>query len=188
MPPKLISDNDLLGQLRSAFRAEGYEGASISHLQQASGLGRSSLYHRFPNGKHDMAVAVLQDTMTHFVEVIFGSSQPESTPTEQINAVGHHLREFYQNGELPCLLETLSLGTPSDEVAGLICTGMQALIAALSAIAQQSGYAVQVADERATDAAAAIEGALVVARTINSPTVFDRTIDSLPDRLILRTP
>ena len=43
------------------FRAHGYEGATLSVITEATGLGKGSLYHFFPGGKEELAAAVLAD-------------------------------------------------------------------------------------------------------------------------------
>ena len=55
---------DIVRKLADVFSRHGYEGASLKLLSQATGLGRSSLYHYFPNGKEDMASAVLSSADT----------------------------------------------------------------------------------------------------------------------------
>jgi TetR/AcrR family transcriptional repressor of lmrAB and yxaGH operons len=50
---------DIIPALAEVFREHGYEGASLALLGDATGLGKGSLYHFFPNGKEEMAAAVL---------------------------------------------------------------------------------------------------------------------------------
>lgn len=38
-------------RLVKTFRQSGYEGTTLSQISQATGLGKASLYHHFPNGK-----------------------------------------------------------------------------------------------------------------------------------------
>lgn len=193
MPPKLVSDEALTERISEVFRTEGYEGASISQLQRVSGLGRSSLYHRFPNGKEDMAASVLEATTSHFVNVVFANEQPaltsqdkQNSPEKRLAQISHRLTEFYRAGSLACLLETLTLGTPTKQVAQLCKQAMNTWIGAFAALAVESGHDTQSAEVRSVDAVAAIEGALVVARATGSSDVFERTMQSLPQRLIYR--
>lgn len=192
MPPKLVSDEALTERISEVFRTEGYEGASISQLQRVSGLGRSSLYHRFPNGKEDMAVSILEATTSHFVTVIFADDQTSSASAtssrsveQRLNQIGRRLTDFYRGGSLSCLLETLTLGTPTKRIADLCNQAMHTWIGAFAALSIESGHKPQAANERAIDAVAAIEGALVVARSTGSSDVFERTMRSLPERLLL---
>ena len=53
-----VGREEAVASMSEIFRRYGYEGASLKRLSDASGLGRSSLYHHFPNGKEDMAAAV----------------------------------------------------------------------------------------------------------------------------------
>jgi AcrR family transcriptional regulator len=59
MPPALISRNEVIARVMAVVRREGYDGASLAELSKATGLGKSSLYHHFPDGKNDMVAAVL---------------------------------------------------------------------------------------------------------------------------------
>ena len=65
-----ITENQLLERLTRVFQDHGYQGASLSLIAEATGLGRASLYHRFPGGKTDMAVAVLDRRSRSWFSVI----------------------------------------------------------------------------------------------------------------------
>ena len=45
--------------LMRLFRQYGYDGATLSKISQATGLGKASLYHHFPGGKDQMVEVVL---------------------------------------------------------------------------------------------------------------------------------
>src|SRR5687767_7960924 len=66
VPPPLVSDKELLERLTGVFRRHGYDGASLSVIAAATGLQRSSLYHRFPGGKEQMAAEVARALGGHF--------------------------------------------------------------------------------------------------------------------------
>jgi len=59
MPAALMSRDEVVERLVGVFQRCGYDGASLSELSAATGLGRSSLYHHFPGGKEEMARAVI---------------------------------------------------------------------------------------------------------------------------------
>ena len=54
MPAPLHTKEEVVERLLAVLRRDGFEGASLSVLSEATGLGRSSLYHHFPDGKSDM--------------------------------------------------------------------------------------------------------------------------------------
>ncbi|MGZ3506485.1 MAG: LmrA/YxaF family transcription factor [Vulcanimicrobiaceae bacterium] len=45
MPAALLSKEEIISRILTVFRKNGYDGASLSDFEQATGLGRSSLYH-----------------------------------------------------------------------------------------------------------------------------------------------
>jgi len=53
----------LLRQLGQVFRERGYEGATLTQLAAATGLGKASLYHHFPGGKAEMADVLVRDAI-----------------------------------------------------------------------------------------------------------------------------
>jgi TetR/AcrR family transcriptional repressor of lmrAB and yxaGH operons len=184
MPPKLVSDTQLMDRLVDVFRKEGFEGASLSRLQDASGLKRSSLYHRFPAGKNDMATAVVAEVTRRFGADILAAATTDAPLEERIGDIGRNLISFYEDGHLPCLLDSMSIGQPAHEVAELLDQAVTAWIDTLAALAEQAGHGRSQAKARATDAVAAIQGALVVARITGDRSAFERAIAVLPERLI----
>lgn len=184
VPPKLVSDAKLVDGLLAMFRRNGFEGTSLSDLRDATGLGRSSLYHRFPNGKQDMAVAALEETIRHFSEVVFSARNYECSVATRVESIAQALSLFYDEGRLPCLLETLSVGSPPERIVDLTRHAIQAWIDTFTALAAEAGACQVTAAERATDAVASIEGSLVIARTTGSTEAFNRAIATLPARLL----
>lgn len=184
MAPKLVSDTQLLDRLIEVFRLHGFEGASLARLQEASGLGRSSLYHRFPAGKNDMANAVVAEMSHRFASDLLDVSSTDGSVEARIQEIGRKLSSFFDGGGgLPCLIDTLSIGSPTQEVSDLLNGALTFWIDTLAELSQEAGHSRSDAGVRATDAVAAIEGALVVARTTGDRSVFERAIAALPERL-----
>ncbi|GAY11436.1 helix-turn-helix domain-containing protein [Pseudonocardia sp. N23] len=55
--PPSIEEGKLIDVLVSVFRDKGFDGTAIADLAAATGLQGASLYHRFPDGKEEMADA-----------------------------------------------------------------------------------------------------------------------------------
>lgn len=49
----------LIAASLSLFQAKGYHGVSISDILDATGLPKGSLYHHFPGGKEELAIAAV---------------------------------------------------------------------------------------------------------------------------------
>ena len=62
MRPQKVQDIEIMTSLVKTFRSRGYEGSSLAELAKSTGLKKASLYHRFPKGKEEMAIAVLNHT------------------------------------------------------------------------------------------------------------------------------
>ena len=184
MPPKIVSDTQLMDRLIDVFRHEGFDGASLARLQEASGLKRSSLYYRFPDGKRDMACAVVAEVTNRFGGYILAAAGADAPLEERLEEIGRKLNTFYSDGHLPCLLDTMSIGEPEERLGHLLDQATNGWIDTLAGLAQEAGRSRSEARERATDAVAAIQGALVIGRTTGDHTAFERAIAALAERLM----
>ena len=78
---------EVLRALGEVFRAHGYEGASLTLITEATGLGKGSLYHLFPGGKEQMAAEVLADIDGWFELNIYAPLREASDPARAIAAM-----------------------------------------------------------------------------------------------------
>lgn len=177
-----VSDEQIQARLTGVFRATGYAGASLSELSSAVGLQRASLYHRFPEGKPAMAQAVLAAIETEFAEVL----KPLETEPDVVEAVAEMARRVfrgYHEGRVACVLDTMTLeGSPppvKEHAAGLA----RHWIAAMAAVSVRAGHEPAEGGRRAQAALVRIQGALVVARVLGEPSVFEQALAELPELL-----
>ena len=180
MAVQKIDDEKLLDRLTRVFRLYGYEGASLSRISEATGLQRASLYHRFPGGKREMAKAVLARASHWMAYRILAPLSGPGTPTKRIRLMADRLQEFYSGGRQSCLLDSLSLSADQSEIRRHIKEGMTAWTRALAAVAREAGLPARGAQQRAEDAIARIQGALVLARATDDTGPFERTLRELP--------
>ncbi|NRQ50895.1 TetR/AcrR family transcriptional regulator [Aeromicrobium stalagmiti] len=183
--PRTVDDGAVLAGLTATFRSSGYGASSLSSLSEAAGLRSASLYHRFPGGKADMALAVLDDVarqFAHILEPLVTGSDPAADVTEMAS----RLSVFYSDGKLACVLETMTLDGAPDEVLSHARGLSQAWIDAMAGVATRAGAAPRDADRVAVDAFARIEGSLVASRVLADPSRFLSTLADLPDLLTLR--
>ena len=83
----VVERRDVLRALGEVFRAHGYEGASLTLITEATGLGKGSLYHLFPGGKEQMAAEVLADIDAWFELNIYAPLREASDPARAIAAM-----------------------------------------------------------------------------------------------------
>lgn len=178
-----IDDDTLLARLTEVFRLHGYEGASLAKISDATGLKRASLYHRFPGGKEQMAQAVLDRASHWFGSHILAPLSEPGEPAVRVREMARRLSEFYSHGDSSCLLDSLSIGNETHELAMHVREGLQAWIGAFAKISQDAGLPPAEAQRRAEEALVSIQGGLVLARALRDNTAFQRALADLPARL-----
>jgi len=176
-----VEDDVLLARLAHTFKDVGYEGASLSAISEATGLKKSSLYHRFPRGKEQMAQEVLQQVADTLEAELFPVLAGAETPGRKMAAFVRVMDSVYAGGRESCLLNMLSPPRGTQGVCGEAIAGtFHRLRTALSQVAHQASAGDDEADLRAEEVLVALQGALVMARGIADPAVFERTLTRLP--------
>lgn len=184
MTKSASATQNMLGSLISVFRSHGFEGASLSRFTERSGLIKASLYHRFPAGKEQMALAALAEVARIFATHILVPVDAEGNLQDRLKLIAQRLDAFYEGGTQACLLETLSgPGTPAS-VRIKVGEMLDFWVSKFAQLATQAGFSAQDAQVRAQGAVAAIEGALVVSRAQGSSCEFERSLESLAGRLL----
>jgi AcrR family transcriptional regulator len=180
VPPKTVSEDEVLESLTALFRRSGYDGASLADIADATGLQKSSLYHRFPAGKEQMALVVVAQIAARFAgEVLAPLRDGDLALDERVRATGRRLIRFYDHGRASCLLDVLSVAaTPA--VIEALRANANAWVDALAAVARLAGCRPADARRRAADAVASVEGGLVVARVTGDRGAFLRAVERLP--------
>ncbi len=161
------------------FREYGYEGASLSMLSAASGLGRSSLYHHFPKGKVDMGAAALADMHGWFRVNVFDILSSKGSTQQRLYRVADNLTNYYQSGKSPCLMEIFSRG----EARKLYRAELQAFLAemleAFNTLYGDTGRSPEKAMRRSEQILMRMQGALVMSRIQNRSVPFNGFIATL---------
>ena len=100
--------DEIVDRLFAVFRDRGFEGASLADLSRATGLGKSSLYHHFPDGKEQMAKAVLERATAVIDSEILGTAQAAGSLKTRIRKIVATFDQMYAGGSTPCVLGQLS--------------------------------------------------------------------------------
>ncbi len=166
------------------FRQYGYDGATLTRISKATGLGKASLYHHFPGGKDEMVETVL-DYLAHWMEQnIIQKLQGTGDPVIRLQQMCDRLSEAYEGGKQPCLSAILLLGSARDVFHNRVQTLYRDWIDAIAQVLLESGMDVVLAEQRGEDAILMIQGALILSQGMNDPAPFQRIMQQLPQKLI----
>ncbi len=184
--PETITDVELTRRLARVFRHNGYEGASLSRLAGEAQLTKAALYHRYPGGKEDMALAVLRQADEEMDNGVALALAASGDPRQRLAGMARTIEDFYEGGARCCLIDLFSVeGTP-DKVRAPLAQGVRDWIMSIAALLAEAGMDDAEAAARAEDAIVSIEGALVVSRALGDSGPFLRVVRNLPEALLRR--
>ena len=180
-----VDEQALVGGLSRVFRDVGYEGASLAALADATGLKKASLYHRFPDGKAQMAQEVLAAAEAWLTSHVLAPLRSTAPPAQRIDAMARQLDAFYDGGRQACLLNMLSSAhIQRGPFTAQIRKIFTLWIDALAAVLIEAGLDQPTAQARAQRAIALLQGTLVLARGMGSPKPFQDYLKTLPNELL----
>lgn len=173
MAQTTIDDDVLTQAVFETFRKYGYEGTSIALLSAKTGLKKSSLYHRFPAGKDDMAKAAvnyvqIQMQQHMIIPLLNKTIAPEIRFGTMITAA----RQFFADGTKNCLMNVLSLGEVQPEIQQQLNVIYDAFLYALEKLAQEVGMSAHEAKLWGERFLIFLEGALVIQRLTKNKEMF----------------
>lgn len=165
------------------FREHGYEGASLTLITKATGLGKGSLYHLFPGGKQQMAAEVLAEIDGWFERNVFVPLRKTEDARAGIAHMFEAVDAYFRSGRRVCLVGVFALGAARDEFAAAVRGYFKAWDEALAAALRRAGHERAEAAALSEDVLAGIQGALVLARAADDAKVFTRTLGRLKKRV-----
>jgi len=169
--------------LAEVFRKYGYEGATLSRISEATNLSRASLYHYFPQGKQQMALAVLNYANELFQDTVLSALRQKDEPHERLLNMIRGLRDFYRCGENACLLGTFALGGARDLFDSHISTAFERWINEIAEVLVEAGSEPACVRQKAENIVVQTQGALVLARAFDDSAYFERTVQDLLSEL-----
>ena len=183
MARTVLDRADAVRALATVFRRRGFEAASLSVIREETGIGRGSLYHFFPDGKTDMARAVLDEVRAWFDAGVFESLRTDPDAAEAVSTSLRVVQDYFVSRERVCLFAVMTLGAEQEtfarEVHGYFADWVDALAQAL----RRGGLGDAEAAEQALDAVAAVQGALTLARALDDDGVLTGVVERTGRRL-----
>jgi TetR/AcrR family transcriptional repressor of lmrAB and yxaGH operons len=169
------------------FRDYGYDGATLSKISEATGLGKASLYHHFPGGKQEMVETVLAFTEQWLEENILSALEGEGDVKTRLQQMCTNLSQLYEGGEQPCILAILLLGSARNIFHEPVKRLLEAWMNAIAQILiDEVGIEAKLAQQKAQDCIIAVQGSLILAQALNDPAPFQRMMQQLPQQLCLK--
>ena len=183
MRPQKVNDEELLSSLTKIFRLRGYEGASLKELSDGTGLQKASLYHRFPNGKQEMAESVLDYMGKWVTDNIFNAFNKQEDSSEARLKHGLlQIRKLYNGGNVPCLFRALSMQNGMELFHQSIRKGMSEWLMAFKNLGLSMNLSDRLAEEKAMQTLIDIQGSLILSRGLEDTTIFENTLKNIEIR------
>ena len=183
--PRIAAERaDILPALGEVFREHGFDGASLSVIGERTGLGKGSLYHFFPGGKEEMAEAVLAEIDGWFAAHIFAPLRDETDAARAIARMFKSVEDYFRSGRRVCLVGALALNDSRDLFARRIKSYFARWDEALTRALIRAGHGRKNAKALSEETLAAVQGGLVLARAMNDPALFQRTLARIKARLL----
>ena len=178
-----MANTKYVPQLLQLFRDYGYDGATLTKISKATGLGKASLYHHFPGGKDGMVEAVLDYLDQAIQKHILKPLQSEGDTQTRFRKMCDEIGEMFEGGRQPCVFAVLLMGSSRDVFHDKVKILLQNWIKAIADVLIVEGVDKSRAMELGEDAVLAIEGALILSQGLNDFTSFRRVLSRLPEEL-----
>ena len=180
----LTSRADALPNLAEAFREHGFDGASLSMLSKATGLGKGSLYNFFPGGKEEMMAAVLADIDEWFAKAIFSPLEQSFDPSAAIRFMMREVETYFRSGGRVCLIGWIGLGSARDAFAHQIKDYFARWISSLASCLEGGHVPAPLAAQIAEETVSGIQGAIILSRALGEKAAFSRIVGNCETNLL----
>lgn len=180
MRPQKVENKEVLRGLITVLRSKGYDGSSLKDLAEATGLKKASLYHRFPGGKEEMALTVLEFVdkwiEKHIYNVLVDSQR---TIDERLDDAIKNINHLYGYGNETCLLRALSMDNGITLFGHIIKASMKKWIKGFTLLGIDSGLSQEKAEVFAMEALIKIQGSLIVGKGLDSSIPFENVLQDI---------
>lgn len=174
-------------QLADLFESLGYTGAGMSQISRATGLGRGSLYHLFPDGKAQMMHEVLAAIEAEFHNAVIAPLQGDS-PVAGIAGMFTGLLKFYRDGERRSIWGDLTTDPGGaafhDQIRDHFVNWRGALTKALLSAGAGRGSAASMSERTISG----VEGALTLAAGLDDTGALARSLRTMSIEISLVIP
>jgi TetR/AcrR family transcriptional repressor of lmrAB and yxaGH operons len=169
--------------MSDALQRRGLHGVGLSELLRTAQAPKGVLYHHFPDGKTELAVAAIQAAVARLCGSLDALLVSPADPVHALRGWLEAAQKLLERSafERGCPLATVALESTADDVQirSALATGFSVLRQRVGALLAQGGIAAPRAAVLATLIVAAYEGALIQARVAGSAQPMRDTADAL---------
>ena len=169
------------------FRTQGYAATGLTQILEESGAPKGSFYFHFPEGKRQLARAVLDVYGARVLAGIRALAAKHGDPAGFVRALCKAMAKEMEatHWTLGCAAQNLAIElAPGDrEFADALAETFAGWTAVITEAIRTAYSSRAAAERRATAILAALEGAKMLARTTRSAAPFDAVIDMVVPEL-----
>lgn len=184
----------LIAAMLNALRRKGYHGVGLSELLTEAGAPKGVLYHHFPGGKSELAIAAIQTVVNHMTGGLQKLLTRHADPADALQAWMASAQKLLVGSgfEQGCPLASIALESTPDDAAirAALAEGFSNIRSHLADALQNAGIALARSANLAALMVSAYEGALLQARVAGQVQAMQNTTEALVDliRLSLTPP
>ena len=172
------------------LHTQGYHNTGVSQILKESGVLKGSLYHHFPGGKAELAVAAVKRANEMMINGIIGfTEQANHDPAGMIEIfcnyfIDYMLENDFQRGRgTPISLMILDAASKEDGIQEQVEIGYKWIIDHLQGLLMQKGMAEEKAYDLANVVLASVEGAMTVSNARRTVEPLKIVRDQLVEQL-----
>lgn len=162
----------LVAAMSDLLQRRGFHGVGLSDVLAQARAPKGVLYHHFPGGKMELAVAAIQATVAYVTSTLDRLQIDYADPVQAIRAwLDHAQKQLEQSAfERGCPLATVALESTADDhiLRQALARGFNEMRERLTRLLLQAGVASARAAQLSTLMVAAYEGALIQSRVAGS--------------------
>lgn len=180
---KSSAKDQLIETASRLFRLRGYHGVGLKEIIEESGTAKGSLYHYFPEGKEQLAIAAIEHTKRFVSDKVQEDLAKIGDPVQAIQAHIHKLSgEFSKESVFGMPIGTIAGETYlTNEPIRVAC---QSVFNEWQALYQEklasSGFSEKQSADYALMLIALIEGGILLSITSKSGEALSRIADRIP--------
>lgn len=182
MPDPKTRSDEILDAAEKMARTGGYNGFSFREIAKAVGIKAASVHYHFP-GKNDLGAAIAKRYTDRFLEGLGDPEDPARKPDQLLSRYVEAYRHALVEDQLMCLCGILGAEVAylPDKVAAETRVFFERNVDWLVRVIERrpQGGGDSGARARALHMIAALEGAMILARTLGDTAAFDAAVTDL---------